>query len=743
MPTPTPTPTPNPAAPSHLSDLPANSMGTILIADEDYGIASASIPPITSTRTLYVNGQAGNDSNDGLSLGQAKATINAATSIAIAGDLIEVADGDYFEEVTFAQSGTSNAPITLKGSGNTTIYGGDRLANWQVLSAIESTGLFYEGFENQNLTQFDSTTVTAPNTMAVQSSLAHQGQYGLITTFDGVQKSNRLNKNISPLMNEVYFRFYFQLSADFDILANDSRLDLLLLRETSSSATNQMRVSLQRNAGGSLYLKADIFNGGTIALYAGTPGEIIKGQWHAIEVRFIANSATVGGGQLWLDGNSLASNFAIDTLTDGYTVGRFELGVNSSSTTAPTANADIYFDNIKVNSSAIGAFNAMGTSNQYLHNSITWSPTVMSLGTSALASLGSFGALVSNSFYFNDGEDRIYLQSTSNPNSSITVAGRDTNAILVNKNHISIRNLKLRTANGSNGAGVLFTGATGGSVYGVQASHNRGSGVRCENSTGIQIAGNRFEENQRDFGAGVRVDTGGSGHQILSNYITSTFGSGVMAKGDSGNVTGLKVARNEIRTVVDSGIYMNDGITGATIEYNRIDDARVSGPTSGGNGIHMGDGAQNHIVRHNIISNVYTHGISAREGSNNNSIYNNISYKAGLKGSGNNFDLHGATTGSAGNSIYNNIAVSATTACYHADTLSVAAGGNLFDHNSCLNTVGSPFKWANTSYADVASFAAASGQGAGSVLADPQMTAPDTNDFRIWSESPVVGAGRP
>lgn len=63
--------------------------------------------------TYYVRTD-GNNSNDGLSPGAAKLTIQAAVNLAVAGDTIYVAPGTYREMVTLASSGSSGSPITLE-----------------------------------------------------------------------------------------------------------------------------------------------------------------------------------------------------------------------------------------------------------------------------------------------------------------------------------------------------------------------------------------------------------------------------------------------------------------------------------------------------------------------------------------------------------------------------------------------------------------------------------------------------
>jgi len=71
----------------------------------------------------YVDSLNGSDTNSGISWETAFKTINTATSKAVAGDTVYVNQGTYKETVTFANSGTAEAPIVLKAIGEAKIDG--------------------------------------------------------------------------------------------------------------------------------------------------------------------------------------------------------------------------------------------------------------------------------------------------------------------------------------------------------------------------------------------------------------------------------------------------------------------------------------------------------------------------------------------------------------------------------------------------------------------------------------------
>ena len=67
------------------------------------------------TPTLWVSAENGDDANDGSTQALAKATVDAAASIAVAGDIVNIFPGTYREVVTAAAAGTSGNPIIYQG----------------------------------------------------------------------------------------------------------------------------------------------------------------------------------------------------------------------------------------------------------------------------------------------------------------------------------------------------------------------------------------------------------------------------------------------------------------------------------------------------------------------------------------------------------------------------------------------------------------------------------------------------
>src|SRR5262245_35471530 len=74
---------------------------------------SPAIGSKTSLTVYYVDGAAGNDSNDCLSLTTAWKTIQKSFNTAGAGSTVMIKGGTYYEQLTVKVSGTAGNPVTF------------------------------------------------------------------------------------------------------------------------------------------------------------------------------------------------------------------------------------------------------------------------------------------------------------------------------------------------------------------------------------------------------------------------------------------------------------------------------------------------------------------------------------------------------------------------------------------------------------------------------------------------------
>lgn len=91
------------------------------------------------SRTYYVNGESGNDSNSGTELTAALKTIQAAANRMQSGDTCSVLPGNYYERITVNTSGTSSLPISFKAEGSVITRGFNVLGDYIRIEGFEIT----------------------------------------------------------------------------------------------------------------------------------------------------------------------------------------------------------------------------------------------------------------------------------------------------------------------------------------------------------------------------------------------------------------------------------------------------------------------------------------------------------------------------------------------------------------------------------------------------------------------------
>ncbi|MCK4532274.1 carboxypeptidase regulatory-like domain-containing protein [bacterium] len=117
---------------------------------------------ILNATTYYVK-RDGNNSDTGLSLDHAWATIQHAANIMVAGDTCKVQSGTYNEQVKPINSGTADNPITFLGEGMPTVT---HTSLW------EDNGVFYIDKDNITITGFNISAYTCTGVYAAYNSYA-------------------------------------------------------------------------------------------------------------------------------------------------------------------------------------------------------------------------------------------------------------------------------------------------------------------------------------------------------------------------------------------------------------------------------------------------------------------------------------------------------------------------------------------------------------------------------------------
>lgn len=217
----------------------------------------------------------------------------------------------------------------------------------------ESTGIFLIDGESAGSTpwEFDSISESGSNTFALSSAAANNGSYGYKLTWDGTNEGCYATKDQAfSTPNDFYLRFYIYIPSG-QTIDSSGYLGLMNLVDFTTYAVYS-------------YIKAD----GT-----GTPERwrfVLQGitsyesntnftmdAWHYVEVHYV-QSSTVGGIQVWVDGDSIIDDLTNDTSGAGWEIDSVQFGDNAGRSigTFDTNGDYIYLDDIKADSSAIGAY---------------------------------------------------------------------------------------------------------------------------------------------------------------------------------------------------------------------------------------------------------------------------------------------------------------------------------------------------------------------------------------------------
>lgn len=213
----------------------------------------------------------------------------------------------------------------------------------------ESGGLFIIDGEDAGSTpwEFDSLTEEGSNTFALDVNAKNNGSYGYRATFDGVNDDCRGVKAFSEV-NEIYARAYIYIKADLDLDATSRALTVFALYD---GATRICRVDIKAGGGSAtpiMWAFDDRDHSATSEI------NFSRGAWHYIEIHWKAGTGADGGGQFWVDGDLLFDS--LDGDHTAYLVDEIRIG-GMASTGYPDTNGDtIDFDDIKADTSYIGAY---------------------------------------------------------------------------------------------------------------------------------------------------------------------------------------------------------------------------------------------------------------------------------------------------------------------------------------------------------------------------------------------------
>ena len=215
----------------------------------------------------------------------------------------------------------------------------------------ESTGILLLNAEDNDLSGL-TITEEGSNDLTISSDSALHGSLGYELEFSGNTVENLLYFYKSFTAGaDIYARCYFYIPSNFDM--SNSQLTILGLNSTVSLARPIFSILT-----GVIYLSRFYYylnSGETYSAISSTP--ISRDEAHYLEIRFKSGNGD-GVATVWLDGTEKSS---ITELTnDNYQSDIVRAGNYGGA--VPTAGSKIYIDDIKIDSSYIGAYAESGGS---------------------------------------------------------------------------------------------------------------------------------------------------------------------------------------------------------------------------------------------------------------------------------------------------------------------------------------------------------------------------------------------
>jgi len=672
----------------------------------------------------------------------------AAAQAAVTGDqhdnsLLFKRGCTWREQFTVGAAGTAGHPFTVGKYGTTgadpIISGSDLVTTWTLVPGGETGGLFVADAEDGGVAKLSGVTVGGTTTFAASTASKNNGTYGYEVTSDGT--NNGIGYITCAAQNDIYVRFYMKLKTGFSTAADWTSVALAFLKDAGGTA--RMRLMVRRE-GAAFTLQSNMPWGNW---HGFAVGSIAVNTWVRVEIRYLVHAST-GGYQIWIDGVSAGSTFVDDTT--GTAIARTDLGFVTVDGT-PTAGSAMYLDDIKADTSAVGAYSA-GSSYVYSASAAGTANVVQEDGVQ-LTPVASLGAVSSAGKWYSDGIT-CYAWATDN-------ADPDTHTMEVGHRTYGIWS-----------TGSLNNGKSYVTVDGIQCTGCNDSGIAVEWGGNYWTIQNCTVKNigHADWGAGIRF-RGGTNNLITQNIVSYAWTGITLEDWGPPNLDSNTISKNTIHHCQSAGTgnasHLLDTTTNTVVEYNHIYSCALGVDDQPGIGIyhHVGAGA---IVRYNKVHDCGTasyrgSGINIDNQSENVQCYYNVVY-------GNNYggiNLTGTGHLVYGNTCYHNNEGSANAGEISIFTIEGHVGSNMTIKNNVLvasdakyiievgtgNTTGhainynvyyggaaAGFQWGANVY-NFTDWKTNSSQDANSLNSDPLFTNTAGGDFTLAAGSPCIDAG--
>ena len=483
--------------------------------------------PLSAT-TYYVDNcvTVGSDSNNGTAPSTPWLTVAHANATATTGDTVNFRASCRWQETIDPTANT----ITYQayGSGAQPIITGANYATWtqgagQTQETCTGSCIFSSGFETASFADWTSKSNAGTASVTQTSGATAHGTLGLLITGDN-SDTTYVYKNLTALSvnTSYYVRFYVNMAGD----ASTSNDNLVLL---SNGYTTEVSVGVQQSAGSAyVSLVGGTGNfGGTMCSYSLAHGWNYNG-WNYVDVLYTV-SATVGAGQIWVNGTSECSATGLNT-SGATVINRMFVGVDYGPHLP--SGSTIAVDDVRFGTAGpFGPYSGTEPTTVYSTAQAT-APLYPINQTVPLVPVANLDALtccvtgtptaVANGYYW-DGSSTLYVYSPSvAPTSTVEIPTRMQAVYAPSHTGISISGLDLR---GAKTQGIYQSGNVSNfSLTNNTIELNYGNGYENDEptavSTPVLIQGNLFQNNG---GSGIQTNvySGMAGWQILNNTFST------------------------------------------------------------------------------------------------------------------------------------------------------------------------------------------------------------------------------
>lgn len=205
----------------------------------------------------------------------------------------------------------------------------------------------WDGFEHSNFTcagdgAWWEVGACSTATMALNTSVVHSGLMSAKVVWTGTSQSAHVYDTVPAANNsDVQFALYVGAivggNTELDALSYTFNLRCVPEIVYVSSSTYKLNLLITTSSGTTTLTGTTVLN---------------TGAWNIVEVNYVANSSTVGGGGLWINYNPEVSNYTLNTTEANAAPTRAYAGLESSLT--GSTSGTIYLDDYAYDTAYIG-----------------------------------------------------------------------------------------------------------------------------------------------------------------------------------------------------------------------------------------------------------------------------------------------------------------------------------------------------------------------------------------------------